>query len=144
MQTALDRVCVLVAQQELHRVWGRFDHQRPSEGMSQLLLVVGLGVLAAMTLLVWAIVERRPSRHFVSNSNAQLFREFCQAHGLNFASRRLLKRLARKRGVATPVLLFLEPQHFDTSTLPDELRPFATDVQRLRTQLFGPTTGACG
>jgi len=138
-EKALHLFCLLATRQDLHRVWGRFDYQRPSDGTSQLLIVVGMGVVAAAALLIWSLVARRPPRHFVSNSGARLFRELCHAHGLSFSTRRLLKRLAAARGLTTPAILFVEPQNFDTSSLPANLHPAANELQRLRAQLFGST-----
>jgi hypothetical protein len=132
----LDALVLLAARGDLPRVWGRFDHQRPSGGMSQLWLVAGLAALAAAAMLLWLRGLRRPKRCFVSNSQGRLFRELSAAHGVSFSNRRLLKRLARERKLPTPALLFVEPKHFDTSDLPADLQSAANELQRLRAQLF--------
>jgi hypothetical protein len=128
-------LCLLAAR-DLPRVWGRFDHQRPADGVDQMILITALAMLAAVVLLIWLRDGRRPQRHFVSNSAAQLFRELCRAHGLNFSSRRLLKRLAAARGLASPAVLFVEPRHFDAAKLPACLQPAANDLHHLRARLF--------
>jgi hypothetical protein len=122
---------------DLPRVWGRFDHQRPADGITQLLVIVGLAVLAVLVVIVWLRATRRPRRQFVSNSQARLFRELCQAHDLGYSHRRLLKRLAAARGVAVPAMLFVDPKHFDTANLPASLDASANEVRRLRALIFG-------
>src|SRR3972149_2045518 len=101
-QSTIESLCLLAGRQDLHRVWGRFDHQHPSDGASQMLIVVGMAAVAAVAVLIWFRITRRPERHFVSNSGARLFRELCQAHGLSHSRRRLLKRLAAARELASP------------------------------------------
>jgi hypothetical protein len=137
LQLAIENLCLLASRQDLHRVWGRFDNQRPAEDSSQLLIVLGMAAVAAAALLIWFLAARRPPRLFVSNSPARLFRELCHAHGLSFSTRRLLKRLAAAQGLATPAILFVEPKHFDTANLPPDLQSAAKDVQRIRAHLFG-------
>jgi hypothetical protein len=127
----------LLAAQDLPRVWGRFDHQRPADGTNQMLVVVGMAAMVALVMLIWLRASRREKRPFSTNSSARLFRELCRAHGLSYANRRLLKRLAAARGLAGPAFVFVEPKHFDTANLPDGLQNSADDVRRLRAQLFG-------
>ncbi|MEX2309403.1 MAG: hypothetical protein WD738_17520 [Pirellulales bacterium] len=130
-------LCLLAARQDLHRVWGRFDHQRPGDATDQMIIIAGLSALVALVLLIWLRGARPAHRHFEANSPRRLFHELCHAHGLRFSSRRLLKRLAAARGLAGPALLFIEPKYFDPSSLPPSLKPAANDLQRLRHQLFG-------
>ena len=135
-QSAIDLYCLLAARQDLHRVWGRFDHGRPSDGTSQLLVLVGMAAILVVVMLIWFRATRRPHRHFITNSAGRLFRELCRAHGLSYSTRRLLKQLSAARGLPSPALLFVEPKHFDPSTLPATLQPAARDLQHLRAQLF--------
>jgi hypothetical protein len=130
-------LCLLAVRRELPRVWGRFDHQQPADGMSQTLVVVGMAILVALIFLIWLRANRRERREFQSDSSARLFRELCRAHNLNRADRRLLKRLAVSSGLASQALLFVEPQHFDSANLPRGLQASGNDLQRLRERLFG-------
>ena len=139
IEQAVHLLCLLAARQDLHRVWGRFDHQRPADGASQLLIVIGMAVVAVAALVIWSLVARRKPRHFVSNSRTRLFRELCRAHDLRLSNRRLLKRLAAAQGLETPSLLFVEPKYFEAAQLSADLQPLAGDVQRLRAQLFANT-----
>ena len=113
-------------------VWGRFDHQRPTYDLGQILLVLFAAVVGvALALVLWRWCGR-----YRTNSSGALFRELCRAHGLSQSSRRTLKRLAAARGLAHPAALFVEPRHFETSDLPPALRVAEKDVQHLRERLF--------
>jgi len=127
----------LLAAQDSHRVWGRFDHQRPGFGTDHLLTILAAIALVVAGAIVWYRSSRRPPIHFSCDSSARLFRELCRAHGLSSASRRLLKRLAAARNIATPALLFVDPQHFDAKTLPTAIRASETELGRLHDRLFG-------
>jgi hypothetical protein len=136
IQNASSSVSLLAASQEMHRVWGRFDHANPADGTSQLLIVAGIAAIVALSFLIWIRSARRPARVFISNGPAKLFRELCRAHGLGYRSRRLLKRLASARNVASPALLFVEPEHFEPSALPASFQSSAQELRQLRAQLF--------
>jgi hypothetical protein len=113
-------------------VWGRFDHQRPTYDLGQILLVIA----AALVVAAAGLVLMRLRGRFRTNSTPALFREFCRAHGLGQSGRRLLKRLAAARGLPNPLPLFVEPRHFDVNDLPQGLQPARTELQSLRDQLF--------
>ncbi|MCI0333328.1 MAG: hypothetical protein L0228_08915 [Planctomycetes bacterium] len=136
-QISLTSLILLATREEMHRVWGRFDHERPGITANQWLIVVGVIACLLLTTLIYRVASRRSSRTFSSDSPAKLFRELCAAHGLNLYSRRLLKRLAQARGLTSPALLFVEPQHFDTHNFPAELKSSATELRQLRERLFG-------
>ncbi len=127
---------LLAARMDLPRVWGRFDHQRPSFDWSQLLLIAGASALAIAAVVVWHRLTGRSSKNFSLNSPARFFNELSSAHGLRRSSRRLLKRLAAARGLPNPTMLFVEPKHFDSANLPDDLKPSADEVGQLRNRLF--------
>jgi hypothetical protein len=128
---------LFAARQDSFRVWGRFDHGRPGDGVNEMLTIVGGLVLLLGAWLVWRRLTGHASRYFTSDSSGQLFRELCAAHGLKFTNRRLLKRLAASRGLKNPAMLFIEPQHFEAKNLPEKLKLSAGELQRLRVQLFG-------
>jgi hypothetical protein len=48
----------------------------------------------------------------VREATEKLWYDLCDAHGLTFAERRLLKRVARELGLVNPVLLFFRPSGF--------------------------------
>ena len=127
---------LFAARTDLPRVWGRFDHQRPSFDWSQMLLIAGAMALAIAAVVVWHRLTGRSSKNFSLNSPARFFNELSSTHGLKFSSRRLLKRLAAARGLANPALLFVEPKHFDTTNLPDDLKSSAGELRQLRMRLF--------
>jgi hypothetical protein len=126
---------ILAATKELPRMWGRFDHHGPADGTNHLLIVVGMAALAALVLMIWLRISRRPQRYFVSNSAPRLFRDLCSAHGLTHSDRRLLKRLAAARGLASPAFVFVEPKLFDEP--PASLQSSAAELAHLRARLFG-------
>jgi hypothetical protein len=113
-------------------VWGRFDHERPTYDVGQILLVLaGVVVVAAIGLVLLRIRGR-----FRTNSTRALFRELCRAHGLSQSSRRLLKRLAAARGLSNAAELFVEPRHLELDDLPPGLQAAGKRLQILRERLF--------
>lgn len=136
MQLANSWLVLFASRQEMHRVWGRFDHERPGISSGQWMIVIGVVALALLAGMVWRVAKRRSTRTFSADSSAKLFRELCAAHGLRRASCRLLKRLAEARDVANPAMLFIEPQHFDAKSLPGELKSSSKELRRIGEMLF--------
>jgi hypothetical protein len=128
---------LFASREEMHRVWGRFDHERPGINPNQ--VVIGIAAIAAAVVagIVWHVIKRRASRTYSSDSSTKLFRELCAAHGMTRADRRLLRQLAEARGATNPATLFIEPRYFDVQNLPGELRPFAKELRALNETLFG-------
>jgi hypothetical protein len=127
---------ILAASQDMHRVWGRFDHARPGTGDSHYWILLAAVALLAVVTVAWQRVGRRTSKGFCCDSDAKLFRELCAAHRLERSVRRLLKRLAAARQMSNPALLFVQPECFETTTLPALLTPSTKELQKLREQLF--------
>jgi hypothetical protein len=133
---------ILVAMQPIlllaaRPVWGRFDHERPSFDATHWFVLLGCLILfAGFTAAIYRS-SRRGKSEFDDDSHAKLFRELCRAHRLSFANRRRLRRLASARGIAEPARLFLEPKHFETAYLPENLQSSADEIRRLRDRLFG-------
>ena len=127
-------VQLFAARQELS-VWGRFDHQRPGIGTSELIVIAFVVVLLAGSL-AWQMLKRRYQREFLYNSPSRLFGELCHAHQLDRAARRLLKRLAVARDLKNATELFVEPNHFDAASLPPALKQSAPALRQLRHKLF--------
>jgi hypothetical protein len=135
-QLANPWLILLASQEEMHRVWGRFDNERPGITASQWIIVIGVVAIALLAGMVWQVARRRTTRTFSSDSSAKLFRELCAAHALRRASRRLLKRLAEARGLTNPAMLFVEPQHFEAKSLPAELKSSAKELRQISEMLF--------
>lgn len=125
-------VGLLLASTDGLEVWGRFDHERPTYGLGQILLVLAAGLVA----IALAVVLLRLCRRFRTNSSRALFRELCRAHGLNQSSRRALKRLATARGLKNCAVLFVEPRYFETTDLPPALKAAGTEIKLLHDRLF--------
>jgi hypothetical protein len=128
---------VLATREEMHRVWGRFDHQRPGISTNLLAIFVIAVVVVIIAAVVWRELKRRAARTFRADSSAKLFRELCAAHGIKRSSRRLLKQLAEARGVSDPATLFVEPRYFEAQSLPRELKASAKELRLLDETLFG-------
>jgi hypothetical protein len=127
---------ILAASQDMHRVWGRFDHARPGFDSNHLVIILGSLALLAIVLFGWIRAARQSAKSFLNESPTRLFRELCAAHRLSLPSRRMLKRLASTRRLANPAMLFMQPEHFETTTLPAHLQPSANKIQKLRETLF--------
>jgi hypothetical protein len=127
---------MLLASEEMHRVWGHFGDAREGANTNHLFTIMGCTALALLICMGWRLFKEREARTFSSNSPARLFRELCTAHKLQRSSRRLLKRLAEARGLTSPAMLFVEPEHFDEATLPASLSASVRDLRQLSAQLF--------
>ena len=92
-------LCLLAARPDSARVWGRFDHQRPTFGSTGWMIVAGLVALLAAAALLSHWLSKRRQRDFWYDSSSRLFRELCRAHRLDLANRRLMQKLAAARGV---------------------------------------------
>jgi hypothetical protein len=132
---AIKHCALLLAARQESGVWGRFDHQRPGVGTSELIVIAFVVVLLAGSL-AWQMLKRRYEREFLCDSASRLFGELCHAHQLDRSARRLLKRLAAARGLKNLTELFVEPHYFDAATLPSSLKPSAGALRHLRYKLF--------
>lgn len=101
--------------------------------ISGVLLLVGVCVAIAMLKHMLDRHERRQGY----NSPRALFRALCKAHGLDGASRRLLRQMANCQGLQHRSRLFLEPDRFDAGRLSPPLQARAEEVIALRDRLFG-------
>jgi hypothetical protein len=135
--SSIHSLVLLASREELHRVWGRFDHERPGLSTNQLIVIVAMIVFASITAVLWTVLKSRASRTFSSDSPTSLFRELCAAHGIKRTDRRLLRKLAEFRGITNPAILFVEPQCFETQHLRSELQASAKELRMLNEKLFG-------
>jgi hypothetical protein len=128
---------LLLAERNVFRDLGSgFRTKRETFQPSDLIawIIVAVMVITVVALLA-RVVARREKQSF--DSPRALFHELSRAHGLDFASRQLLKRLARATGVKQPARLFLEPQRFEPRNLPEDLQEKWPVIESLRSRLFG-------
>ncbi|HVT27339.1 MAG TPA: hypothetical protein VHE81_04910 [Lacipirellulaceae bacterium] len=126
---------ILATWQESTGIWGRFDGQ-PATYSTFELITIAFVVLLLSGSLVWQFLPSRRRRDFRCNNPMRLFAELCRAHHLDRPSRRLLKQLAAAHRLKCPGVLFVEPDYFDTTSLPPALKPSANDLRHLRHMLF--------
>ncbi len=128
----------LIAQSEVFRNLGASFRGRAAQfGVTDLVTAIAvLSSLAAGMYVLSRVLHRQelPQR---SNSPRVLFRELCLAHGLDRASRRLLRQIGRYQRLDHPGRLFLEPERFDPANLSPKLRHNKALIQSLRQTLFG-------
>ena len=102
----------------------------------QTLLVTGALLAICIGLLFAGRYARRFENLKSYDSPPELFRELCRAHGLNWSTRRLLKRLATEWKLSSPALLFVEPERFNAARLPAQWHDEAERLEHLHKQLF--------
>jgi hypothetical protein len=130
---------LLLADRNIYRDLGSgFRAKRETFQYSDLIawIIVATLVIAALIFLA-RVIARREKQIF--SSPRALFRELCKAHNLDLANRRLLRRIARAAGLRQPARLFLEPQRFEPTTLPQALRSQWPAIEALRAKLFAQT-----
>jgi hypothetical protein len=137
IQRFAHNLILLASREEMHRVWGRFDHERPGISTKQIAIAIAVVALLVVVGIAWRTLKRRMASTFSSDSSVKLFRELCAAHGITRSDRRLLKQLAAASGVADPATLFVEPRFFDLPNLPGEMKASATALRALNETLFG-------
>lgn len=128
---------MLLADRSLLRDMGSgFRDKRENQGGSDMLLWIGIvvGVFLAIALVAH-FVARRDKRQ-IFNSPRGLFRALCRAHQLDFASRRLLRWIARDQQIEPPARLFLEPEQFEPENMSPALNARAAQILALRKRLF--------
>jgi hypothetical protein len=113
-----------------------FRSRSVEDNAFEVFLVFGGLLLLCVVLLLVGRYARRFENLKSYDSPPELFRELCRAHGLNWSSRRLLKRLAAEWELSSPALLFVEPERFNTARLPAEWRDDEDRLESLRKRLF--------
>lgn len=99
----------------------------------------GIGVAFLVALYVFSRYNARNETPKPCRSPNRLFLELCKLHGLDRASRSVLKRLAESHGIPHAASIFLQPDRFETARLPASVRSDAETIERLRAALFGPS-----
>ena len=87
-------------------------------------------VVIALWLLSQYVARRERSKRLYSPW--RLFKELCQAHGLDRSHRQALKRLARQQQLEHPARLFLEPERFEQAASTQERELYL----QLKSKLF--------
>jgi hypothetical protein len=124
----------LFAAQDYSNEWDRL-RDLLSANTHEVLILTAVTLLVIVTI-VWQVVSKRHRRDFDYDRPHRLFADLCRAHKLTWSNRRLLKQLAMARGLKSPTLLFVEPDHFDMTNLPSVLKTSATELRQLRHKLF--------
>ena len=124
----------LLAAQNYSHEWVRLAHLL--DYISVDVLILSAVTLLVIVTVVWQTVSRRRRRDFHYDSPPGLFADLCRAHKLTWSNRRLLKHLANARGLKCQATLFVEPEHFDMTNVPLELKPHASELRQLRHKLF--------
>ena len=102
-------------------------------------MVTGALILAGALLGIFALSRflSRQDRRRLYNSPGALFRNLAKAHGLNWSSRRLLRKLARSQQLTHPARIFLEPHRFAPENVSPQLRGNLSQLIRISERLFG-------
>lgn len=136
--TALETIWLLAARRwDLRSMGEGFRGENAEFHAVKLLTIVAVILVVCVGLVVFERLARRSDRAPTLDSPAELFRELCRLHRVDRAGRRLLKRLAVHWGLASPALLFVEPEYFQPAKLPEEWQPESRKIDRLRRKLFG-------
>jgi hypothetical protein len=137
MSHALEHLFRLLARtHDLRGFSEGFRSRSVEDNAFEVFLVFGGLLLLCVVLLLVGRYARRFENLKSYDSPPELFRELCRAHGLNWSSRRLLKRLAAEWELSSPALLFVEPERFNTARLPAEWRDDEDRLESLRKRLF--------
>jgi hypothetical protein len=127
----------LLADQQAIRNVMRGMHHRQAEidtsGLATALLFFCLFFVS-----VWGIARLfiRPDHGEAKNSSARLFRDLCRAHELTLLDWWFLRRLAHYHRLANPVLLFVQPQHFDPVVCGEAWHEDKPRLRELQLKLF--------
>ena len=108
--------------------------RRADTGQMMVWLLIAGAVIGVVSVIV--VIANRINRHWRYKSPGGLFSGLCSAHGLDAASRRLLKRVVRVHRLRHPAFLFIEPKWLDPAGLGPEFRAQAPALAKLRNSLF--------
>jgi hypothetical protein len=100
-----------------------------------LVWLAAAGAVIGAVSVVLAIAKRIARRRRL-HSHPGMFRGLCKVHGLDTASRRLLKRVVRHHRLEHPGRVFVEPKWLDPANLGAAFQPFAAQLETLRNSLF--------
>lgn len=98
-------------------------------------MAVLLTVVAATCYILWRFLAREESDKPYYKPR-RLFRELCDVHQLDTATRALLSDLARAHGMSQPAMLFLQRERFHTDRLSADWKSRKKQLDALAIQLF--------
>jgi hypothetical protein len=136
MFALIDQLLLLARRQDLRGMSEGFRSRSMGDNAAEVAVVAGVLVVICIVLLLIGRYARRFENVKSYDSPAELFRELCRAHGLDWPTRRLLKRLAAEWDLAHPASLFVEPERFNPAILPATWNQHADELERLRAKLF--------
>ena len=127
----------LLAQGRYVHMGNRFRHGSDAGDSTTFIIFVSVLVTILVVALVAAriVAVRNAPGYFSQNG---LFRELCRVHGLDWASRRLLMRLAHYQNLEDPARLFIEPARFQSEQLDGPLAEFRSQLQSIAGVIFAP------
>jgi hypothetical protein len=127
---------LLAEQERMQDLYRAFRAAKTQETVDDVIfgMLIFAGIAAVMIIFSALIQFRRRRRGYASPLG--LFFNLCRAHKLKWRECWLLWRLARLESLTDPARLFLEPEWFVSSHLPEALRLRVPQLQSIRNRLF--------
>jgi hypothetical protein len=131
----VDRYFLIAGQGQYMHMGRRFRRGGNDIAWTDLLLPIAvIGFAVGIAWIATRYLKFRERRK--ADSPHELFVELCHAHGLDWASQQLLRRLANAHRLQSPVQLFVEPERFDLAILGKAFENRRSQVVALRSRLF--------
>jgi len=115
---------------------GGFRGENNDYDLKQMLMVVVVLSLISGALFLLDRWIRYRIRIRTYESPAELFRQLCQTHELDRPARRLLRSVASYWKLASPAVLFIEPDYFRPEKLPTDWSNRTPQLEQLHRRLF--------
>ncbi len=127
---------LLAQRSRWHHLGDRFGGSDAGVDVTDVVLLAAVIAVAVIGVFVLRRYSSNSDGRGAYDNPRQLFSELCRTHNLRYADRRLIMRLAGRRGLAHPSLAFVTPECFDVHALPVEMAADAQRVMQLRLRLF--------
>jgi hypothetical protein len=137
LSNILEQLAVLGRTRDLRDMSEGFRSVGYEDKAFETFVAAAIIVTICVTLILVGRYFRRFERLKTYDSPPELFRELCRVHRIDWADRRLLKRLAAEWEMTSPALLFIEPERFNAARLPEHWQENARQLEQLRHHLFG-------
>lgn len=98
-------------------------------------LAILLAIVGGASFVLWRFLAREECDKPYFKPR-RLFRELCDVHQLDTATRALLRDLARAHGMSQPAMLFLQRERFRTDKLDAGWKARRGQLEALAAQLF--------